>query len=153
MCVSKTPLPRSKEGSHPRHLTTGIISPLLFRMNSGFDIPSSLKRVWLPLATFWIFLHQSSTHFIPFIEERVWNAFKVSWPRVPLEYTVREMGRKLFGGLRWKPILLLSNSKWTERLCTIRIQRNQIILGANKSFRLRKTTNGNLTLLSVKGEK
>lgn len=40
--------------------------PLLFRMNSGFDIPSSPKRVWLPLATFWISWHQSSTHFISY---------------------------------------------------------------------------------------
>lgn len=90
--------------------------PLLFRMNSGFDIPSSPKRVWLPLATFWIFWHQSSTHFMHFIEQRVWNDLKVPWPCVPLEYTVREMGSKWFGGSRWKAVLLFLNSKWTERL-------------------------------------
>lgn len=66
------------------------------------------------------------------------------------------------GGSKWKAILLLPNSRETERLWIIWIQRNQIILWSNKSFRLllwepshllRKTMNGNLILSYLKGEK
>jgi len=65
-------------------------------------------------------------------------------------------------GLSKRKAVLFPNSKETERFWIIWIQRNQIILWSNKSFRLllwepphllRKTTNGNLILTHLKGEK
>lgn len=45
-------------------------------------------------------------------------------------------------------VIISQQWKWTERLRTTRIKRNQITWGTNK--RLRKTTNGNSTLPYLK---